>query len=264
MNFTLKALVATVALVAAGSANADFSAGNSGNGELALYVYDAGTGATFAMDLPAIGADTFTTKSILTSASASWTLSGADWTTFLTNFGTTASSSIKWTIFSADSTGVASSTVPGTNYVGTTFKVGTNIPAAIITSATFKTVSAKDAGFASTISGLNKPVNGVVAADPTLYSATVTYKSQIGETGSIASFPNMTNTTLDQTAEFWSLTNNGTPSSVSKTLLGSFTFDYATGSLAYVAVAVPESDTYAMLLAGLGVMGMVARRRLAA
>jgi hypothetical protein len=35
-------------------------------------------------------------------------------------------------------------------------------------------------------------------------------------------------------------------------------------NLAIFAMAVPEPETYAMLLAGLGLMGLVARRRIAA
>jgi hypothetical protein len=42
---------------------------------------------------------------------------------------------------------------------------------------------------------------------------------------------------------------------------GTWSFDAATNSLIYQTAPVPEPETYAMLLAGLGLMGAVARRR---
>jgi len=257
MNFTLKALVAAVALVAAGSANAAFLGNASGDGELALYVWDVASGNTFGFDLPANGTNTYTTKSILTSGDASFSVLGSAWTSFTNAFGSTASSSVKWAIFSADGTGV--STAAGTNYVGSTAKVGVDVAAFNITNSSLKQVMIKDTAYTgSTTFGSALP-------DASFYSTAAPFKTLIGETGtlSVNAWYNMANTTLDQTAGFWSITGNGTAATVSKTLVGNFSFDVATGSLVYVA-AVPESDTYAMLLAGLGVMGLVARRRLAA
>jgi len=270
MNFTLKALVAAVALVAAGSANATFLDGSSGNGELALYVFDTTSNKTFAMDLPAIGADTFTTTSILTAANASWTVGGADWTKATTAFANTDPSLIKWAVLSFDSTGV--SQVAGTNVINTTAVVGTDVANFDVQNGTLQNAKSRDKNWAAN-TALNTKIGGVVAADPTFFSgtsATATFANitteYVGQ--SDTDFWNVSNTTLNKTSEFWSVTGDGEVLHTQKTLVGTFTFDYIAGSLAFVknvpTTIVPESDTYAMLLAGLGVMGLVARRRLAA
>lgn len=46
-----------------------------------------------------------------------------------------------------------------------------------------------------------------------------------------------------------------------KELPGTFTFDSAAGTLTYAVAAVPEGDGLALAMAGLGILGFVARRR---
>jgi len=63
---------------------------------------------------------------------------------------------------------------------------------------------------------------------------------------------------------FYFLTNgNATAAqqaSVSK-YLGQWTFDATTAQLTYATAPVPEAETYAMMLAGLGLVGFMAARR---
>ena len=63
---------------------------------------------------------------------------------------------------------------------------------------------------------------------------------------------------------FYFLTNTSTTAasqaSVSK-FAGQWTFDVATAQLTYATAPVPEAETYAMMLAGLGLVGFMAARR---
>ncbi|MDP1927534.1 MAG: PEP-CTERM sorting domain-containing protein [Thiobacillus sp.] len=65
---------------------------------------------------------------------------------------------------------------------------------------------------------------------------------------------------------FYALTNSSTTAASQATVVkyaGVWSFDVATAQLSYAtaAAAVPEAETYAMMLAGLGLMATVARRR---
>jgi hypothetical protein len=55
-------------------------------------------------------------------------------------------------------------------------------------------------------------------------------------------------------------TNTASQAAVTK-YAGQWSFDVASAQLSYVTAPVPEAETYAMLLAGLGLMGAIVRRR---
>jgi hypothetical protein len=77
---------------------------------------------------------------------------------------------------------------------------------------------------------------------------------------------------IDAPLNFYELTKNGT-SGLAKAAVtpftqplngGSYMFTLlSNGTLNYATAAVPEADTYAMMLAGLGLVGLVVRRRAA-
>jgi len=272
MNFTLKALVAAVALVAAGSANAAYHAAGTGNSDLVLYVADTSTKASFAIDLTLqnaaftdIGVQTLTGTSVFTVPSTF----GTNWTNFLKSAST---GNMIWAVVGADTkTKTGDKTLPGDiNLVAT----------ANVTTANADTTAGNAISNASFVSAAGH-VDGTYATklgtgsytDVSSTGAVTTGNGYIYNVG-----PNLQTTQMFDTSNsiatsasgFYLLTGNGTTSSVSVTKMGDFslTFNGATGaSLSYTALpvvaSVPESDTYAMLLAGLGVMGFVARRRLA-
>jgi hypothetical protein len=63
---------------------------------------------------------------------------------------------------------------------------------------------------------------------------------------------------------FYFLTNSSSTAAQQATVekyAGVWSFDVATAQLSYVTAPVPEAETYAMLLAGLGLMGAIVRRR---
>ncbi|MHB1176230.1 MAG: PEP-CTERM sorting domain-containing protein [Sulfuriferula sp.] len=81
--------------------------------------------------------------------------------------------------------------------------------------------------------------------------------------GNNAPFSNLA--AVGSSQKFWYLgisSNNGSDAAgVTPFTNASWKLDTA-GNLAYTVAAVPEADTWAMLLAGLGMMGFIARRRL--
>lgn len=63
---------------------------------------------------------------------------------------------------------------------------------------------------------------------------------------------------------FYFLTNTSTTAAAQAAVTkyaGQWSFDVASAQLSYVTAPVPEAETYAMLLAGLGLMGAIVRRR---
>ena len=70
---------------------------------------------------------------------------------------------------------------------------------------------------------------------------------------------------VNSTLNFYSLVNSSATGASAATVskyLGVWTFDVATAQLTYATAPVPEAETYAMMLAGLGLVGfMVSRRR---
>lgn len=69
---------------------------------------------------------------------------------------------------------------------------------------------------------------------------------------------------VGSTLNFFALTNTSSTAASQGAVTkyaGVWAFDANTAQLSYTAAAVPEADTYAMLLAGLGLMGAIVRRR---
>jgi MYXO-CTERM domain-containing protein len=88
-----------------------------------------------------------------------------------------------------------------------------------------------------------------------------------GYAGKIGNFGGDTNGLIGTNLSVWNIvrngTNNLTTATATKLNIAGFNpyFNLSnTGALTYVA-AVPEADSWAMLLAGLGLMGFIARRR---
>jgi len=273
MNFTLKALVAAIALVAAGSANATYHSAASGNSDLVLYVADASTKASFAIDLTLqnaaftdMGVQTLTGSSVFSVGGAT----NASWTNFLK---AASPANLIWAVVGADSKDTTGDkTLPGDINVVVTANVAT-----ANADTTAGSVISNPALVSATVNADSKYAIKLGAGSYTDVSSTgaVTssngYLSNVGTNLAVTQMFDTSNSVATSSSGFYLLTGNGTPSSISVTKMGdlSFTFNGASGaSLSYTALpvvaSVPESDTYAMLLAGLGVMGFVARRRLAA
>ncbi len=277
MKFNSRVLVAAVALaVSSIPAQAEFNAGATGNGTLFLTMLDASNSISAVFDLGFNYADISAAPNVLgnaTNAPASgffannnfsWNLAAGDWAPAFSLFSATANpSNVRWTVSATDNTGAPA---PGSRgFVTTTTLLGGATNSGMVTAvgnfdnyinangssaAVFQNltnapsgnggaVSTSSTGYAGVAFGSNKFVNygpNVTAA----YGASMGL-SQVSYGGSTA-FAQTNIFSFDPTAQF-------TLSSA--------------GQLDYVA-PIPEADTYAMMVAGLGLIGFIGRRRLSA
>ncbi|RTL52766.1 MAG: PEP-CTERM sorting domain-containing protein [Rhodocyclaceae bacterium] len=259
MKFNLKTLVAAVALVAAAGANAAaIDTGAGGNGGLFFNVWDA-TGS-YTRNL---GVDLTSFETAVNGAANGVQVYNFAADSTLTSW-LSGKSSFSWNIMAVDNQGAvrvletagqsATLTAKASNIVRTaalqtTTLVGSiNAPLASANSATYTTADAgyvgKAAGGVSTInSNIGWPTAALGSAANNSYAAGLLIEEANG---------NAAGTTV-----------------VANTILGN-----ANGARAYfdanntlviqtadAVAAVPEPETYAMFLAGLGLMGVIARRR---
>lgn len=250
MNFKLKAL--TVAAVAAMSLSSAANAITSG--DIFLVAFDTVTKNSFSADT-GILADSFTNtnQSYNFSADANWlnfasnssaanTIyqvighnnvpigpNGAIWTTS-NDISTPGATSRFNTVAGSFSSSIGTFNLYLANNAGTTNYVSS--------SATFGKASEIGVDFATAFNNFTN--TAALGANDNFYKITKT-------AGATASKP-LVLTTYTQadgvTKSFWNLSTAGV-------------LNYSVGSVA----AVPEADTSAMMLAGLGLMGFVARRR---
>lgn len=262
MNFKLNALVAAALLVAAGSANAAISDNLSGNGELFLAVSDVVAGYSFVGDL-GIAMDSFSGAT-----GQSFNLSSfSQWTPFLAAVGGNLSNA-NFAVLAFDSTGTTagsdrmmlstSSTVALADLEATQSKV---LGAAASAPNTWfgKVNTSTDVAGGDMESVANGSAYSSVANTSTYFDTAVG--------GSILNkLPYSVYTSASEAAKFGYMVTGGTQSTLTPvvyTALGDFAING--NSLNYTVAAVPEAETYAMLLAGLGLVGfMVSRRRSAA
>lgn len=301
MKFKLNALVAALALIASAGANATISAVNSAPaGSSVLFVaYDAATNATFTADLglqmtdflQASTGTVFSAGSLAytgTPVSATWTLGSNSsslggtyaWSSQWQSFLSTASSNYTWGVIAAD--GVTSTTASATNTVKaqalfstansatteaqltttsgfTSARVATavgNFTNFAVASAGATTVSqshSTDANGASLYVGSTGAGNLYTSMKANYGQVSYNYLDVVGATQSVL-------LGLQSGAVVWSLgTSYGVDTLQSAADAATFTFDGTT--LSYQVAAVPEASTLAMLLAGLGAVGFIARRR---
>jgi len=245
LKFAIAAAIASLGVT--GQAHALTASTASGSGSLFLYVFEdrqANPGATNTaiFDLGLASAfDTTANQSFDLSATTGWTgfVSGMN------------QANVHWGVFGI------------TNNTGGT---GT--------------------GMLTTLSVVPASINGTA-----LNSATVNYNAEIALYGSNAGFnvqtindlatakwddnagiiPATLTTGLGGSMDFFKYTSTGTKAtslSTKTTFATGGDADYFTlgsnGTLSYVAAPVPEADSYAMMLAGLGLVGYMVRRRKAA
>ena len=238
MNFKLKAL--TVAAVAAMSLSGVANAIPLNN--MFLAAYDTNSKNSFVADLGILA-------SSFSDTTQPFDFSGANWNTF-----------------------VANSNAATTFYQVLGWDNGNNI----YTTSRDSTVSGNSSQFigATNQFGLGGNFNSFLSADTatTNYVASTASFGKASEIGIdwATNLNNFTTTAqLGQTNSFYKLTKLNNRSGTALTVTpytGSAWNLSSTGVLNYTSAvaAVPEADTSAMMLAGLGLMGFVARRRRAA
>lgn len=273
MKYQVKALVAALALSAATvPAQAAMTMATTGDSSMILTLLDFGTNTSATFDL---GYSYSTFQNLVTDSHINGTLSAdgssktfafdlttgdyADaWNSF---FATASAASTTWAVYAADGTGNGL----GSRGIISTYKSGINL----VNSNQLQT---SIANFNSYMNN-NTPVGNHLTVDDGA-SVVTTNASQgyagrgvaYGATGRINGQGHVSMNALDETMTVVQQTMGATQASApSFNMLsgpdGEYTFKMtSTGSLEFV-IPVPEADSYAMLLAGLGMVSLVARRR---
>ena len=265
MKFQLKALVAALALVAAVPAHAAVDTATSGNSSFVLTVFDkvANVSASFDLGKNYLDFNQVANVGAVSTASASgtsfsWDLAGnADyasaWTSFL---GAATLPNIKYAITAADNTG---SPGPGSRgYITTLAATGLSLSNSGMVTAmgNFQTyIDVQNFGGHSA-------ANGSFFSDTSTAAGVLYNSNRVGGTttgpttvGSIGSSLGVIQITYGGTTAFLP--------TVATVFGNGAQFNLANnGALTYNTIAaVPEADTWAMMLLGLGFMGFVARRK---
>ena len=255
MSFKLKALVASLALVAAFPASAAIAPASSGNSSFVLSLIDEASGTSATFDL-GVNYNTFALGSNQTFNVSTGDYAAA-WTSFMAN---SSAATREYAVYASKIVGSGA----GSRAIITT--AGTQDGMSLVDNFTLSTqISLFDTylGFNNTVSAHNNPLvanGGSYGADGDAWYAGNSYAYS---TGSIAGSNNDATGAIGSDLNLWNIVrgagSNGADAVV--TQLGTSYFNLSsTGVLSYVA-AVPEADTSAMMLAGLGLMGFIARRR---
>jgi PEP-CTERM motif len=262
MKFQLKALAAAAILAASVPAQAAIDATASGNGSMILTVLDTISGASAAFDL---GKNYLDFNQVATAGavsnvtnpgtSFSWDLAGnADysgaWSQFLT--ASASDANIRYAITAGDNLG---SGIGSRGYITTYAGAGaaTTTNQVITALGNFDTYTANLAVLAgsTTITAANGAA--FQAPNTTFYNG-----NKNNNTGPLA-----TGLLGSSLGVIQSVAAASTLSAPSNTIFGNGAFFNlsSTGTLVYSVAAVPEADTWAMMMLGLGFMGFVARRK---
>lgn len=264
----LKALAAAVTLVAAGSAGAAMQNFASGNGSLAFIALDyTGSPISMVMDLgytidsfaPAAGttivwdfnANTLSVNGVAQAGDFAWSGAFAD-------FGAAAQTAeTTWGVIAGDSV-----------QNGTTLRYLSTSNTALATIQNQSKANLSQFGLVDTLINNNNllpthTTNADGASTASSGNAYVGNGASFGTAGkwqNKATFVALANEGVAQ--NFYMLdSNNGISSTKALVTPYDGTFNYSAGVLTYSVAPVPEPESYAMLLAGLGMIGAVVRRR---
>ena len=259
MNFKMKALVAAAVAVmsVSGAANAALSSGAAGDGGLVLTVIDRSNGVSAAFDL-GLSYSTFAAGTVGASTSASWNLAAGDyadaWSQF---FSLATASNVLWHIGSTDNLGL--STTAGTKGFITTTREGAAITPILRTTQIANAATAFDkyVDAAAQLGNHGSVENGAsVATSGSAYASVALTGNKFFNIGPLATSGLDTEQGVVQYLAGLGSTGYETP----LVYEGTF-FLGADGALKYTVAAVPEPETYGLLLAGLALVGAAARRR---
>lgn len=265
MKFQYKALVAALALSAATvPAQAAMTMPTSGDSSLVLSLLDATNGISATFDL---GYSYSSFASIVTAATnaggtLSWDVTKGDYADAWTAFSSLASSTTtQWAVIAGDRAG------SGNGAFGLISTINSDTTSTY-TSGDLRTQLGNLQNYissANTLSNHNSVNHGANTATVGNGSA---YANSVYGAGKFANIGQDANAAYGQEMKVIQVTGNSLGSALVKTTVlgdanGAYKFTMSNaGVLSFsVTTPVPEADTYALLLAGLGVVGAVARRR---
>ena len=253
MNFKLN-LLAAAALLAAGSAHAAIDAGATGNGELFFSMWD--TNGSYSRDLNTT-IDAFQTT---LAAGGSIDLSWAADSTFTGFLAGADTATLKWNVVATDTVGA--------RRILTTYSLPEVSPTR--TNDLMRTAATNVQSFATSINGIIGANESIaVNAASAAYAGQAAFGDKINSKLNFSNAGTLANNSYASGLGFMRIdaASTGIASSVYNEYLDSSvavnTYLDSSNMLHISAVAVPEADTYAMLLAGLGLVGFMARRRTA-
>jgi hypothetical protein len=253
MKFSLKTLAAAVVTaVAASGANAAIDNGTSGNGELFFNIWNSTGSYTFDLNTTITGFE----SSVAAAGNINQSYALSNLGTFLA--GITDTSSLKFNLVATD--------VLGARRLLTTYTVF-NTPAT--TNDSMRTVAQNVNGFATSVNAVIGSANNVAVSNG---SPAWAGKAQFHDNPSdIMGFSNggtLANNSFANGLNFMraDIAASGVAQSVYNPYMDGGNsvkvWVDGTNNLHIQAMPVPEPESYAMLLAGLGMLGFMARRRL--
>lgn len=279
MKLKMKLMAAAVALTAATGANAAFETLGSGDSSLAFFAVDnTGTNKSstfidltynFSSFLPVAAAAgqhivwNFNTNSLTVNGNAQTAGTWSNAFSAFTSAGTLASGeTVKWGVIGGDS--VSAGNVGDYGYLSTSTS-----PLATVKGQSLNNLAAFS-GADATFNNANVPANlngdgstALTGAATNFVGASTNFGTSLNWKTKSA-FAVAANEGVGQ--DFYLVDNSlaGNPLAGKAGVTQFGTFSYAAGVLTYdtVAAPIPEPETYALLLAGLGMLGFMGRRRL--
>jgi PEP-CTERM motif len=278
MKFQLKALAAAMVLAAAVPAQAALDLGTTGNGSMTIAVFDrvANVSALFDLgknysDFSVIGTSFADSNVDAEGVNFSWDLTSGDYATAWSTFaGLTNSANWQFAVLGGDNAG------SGAGNRGLISTLNQPAVTAITTNPLQAQISVWD-----NYMGANTVDNGTIYQNhgTELFPTGVANGGSVGNVGLASALiyfggnkPNAAGSVVvgnvgQSLAVYQNVTGSSAFGATTSTIFGNnaaFTFT-ANGALTYTTndpvVVVPEADTWAMMLLGLGFMGFAARRK---
>lgn len=246
----LKGLVAAAVLAAALPAQAAVDLGNTDNGSMLLTAVDFGINVSATFDL---GLNYSDFAGGVNTTAQTWDLTSGDYAAAWTSFtGSANLANVQWFVAGTDNLGAGAGS---RGLIATS--TGTTSP---VSTAPFLTTLGQ---FDTFMTGLNLADNhSSVANGASVATAAPAEAARLFESGKLNNVGSVVSGRIGESLQVLQATNgaNSLLAASQTVFTNGFTFELTNaGSLIYAPI--PEADTYAMLLAGLGLMGFIARRR---